>query len=150
MGNTVDERLIYRWIYMLKLLTNKAASAKLDKMTPGDFNMTFMPYFMNIGVNGISNHDLVDKIMVTKQGVSKTVKELERLGLVYTGKSETDARSIMIFLTEEGKVLSKAVTEMAEYMTEEYKKLVGAKKYEQFIDTLIKITEWHKELDKLG
>ena len=145
-----QERLIYRWIYMLKQLTNKAASAKLGKMMPGDFNMTFMPYFMNIGMEGISNHDLVDKIMVTKQGVSKTVKELERLGLVYTGKSETDARSIMIFLTEEGKTFHAAICEMADQMTEEYKKLVGAKKFEQFMDTFIQITEWHKELDKLG
>lgn len=150
MENPAEDRLIYKWIYMLKLLTNKAASEKLEKMSPGGFNMTFMPYFMNIGMDGVSNHDLVEMIMVTKQGVSKTVKELERLGLVYTGKSETDARSIMIFLTEEGKALYAAITEMTEYMTDEYRKLVGAKKYEQFIDTLIKITEWHKELDMPG
>ncbi|SEA45619.1 Winged helix DNA-binding domain-containing protein [Pedobacter hartonius] len=82
--------------------------------------------------------------MVTKQGVSKTVKELERLGLVYTGKSETDARSIMIYLTEEGKNLYTAIGKMADTMTEKYINLIGAKKYEQFISTCVKISKWHE------
>lgn len=143
------ERLIFKLLYILKRNTDKAATAYLDVIMPGDFNITFMPYFMNIGYEGISNHDLVNKIRVTKQGVSKTVKELERLGLVYTGKSETDARSIMIFLTEEGKRLHHAIDQMAQKATEEYIKLIGIKKYEQFLDTCIKISEWHENQDDI-
>ena len=143
------ERLIFKLLYILKRQTDKAATDYLGTLMPGDFNITFMPYFMSIGNDGISNHALVQKIMVTKQAVSKTVKELERLGLVYTGKSETDARSIMIFLTEEGKRLHAAVAQMADTTTEEYIKLIGAKKYEQFIDTCIKISEWHENREKM-
>lgn len=138
------ERLIFQWLYMLKRQTDKMATAKLGDLVPGDFNNTYLPYFMNIGLEGISNHDLVHKIMVTKQGVSKTVKELERLGLVYTGKSETDARSIMIYLTGKGIDLHRAVCKMADQSTAEYVKLIGAKKYEQFIDTLIKLSDYHE------
>jgi DNA-binding MarR family transcriptional regulator len=139
-----QERLIFKWLYMLKRQTDKMASTRLGDLVPGDFNSTYLPYFMNIGEEGISNHDLVHKIMVTKQGVSKTVKELERLELVYTGKSETDARSIMIYLTGKGLDLHRAVSRMAEEATAEYVKLVGAKKYEQFIDTLIKLSAYHE------
>lgn len=138
------EKVIFKLLYILKRQTDKLAASKIATLVPGDFNITFMPYFMNIGLEGISNHDLVHKIMVTKQGVSKTVKELERLGLVYTGKSETDARSLMIYLTEEGKNLHEAVVKMADEATDNYIKLIGAKKYEQFIDTVIKISEWHE------
>lgn len=143
------ERLIFKQLYILKRHTDKSAVAHLANLMPSDFNMTFMPYFMSIGHGGISNHNLVNKIMVTKQGVSKTVKELERLGLTYTQKSETDARSIMIFLTDHGKKLHDAICLMADDMTAEYIKLVGAKKYEQFIDTFIKISKWHEEQEKL-
>jgi len=143
------ERLIFKQVYILKRHTDKAAADHLANLMPSDFNMTFMPYFMSIGHDGISNHNLVNKIMVTKQGVSKTVKELERLGLTYTQKSETDARSIMIFLTEKGKQLHDTICQMADDMTAEYTKLIGAKKYEQFIDTLIKISKWHEEQEKL-
>lgn len=142
------ERLIFRLVYIIKRLTDKASADQLANLISGDFNVTYMPYFMSIGHNGISNHDLVIKIMVTKQAVSKTVKELERLGLVYTGKSETDARSIMIFLTEEGKTLHKAIKVMADEMTERYIKLIGAKKYEQFIDTLIMLIDFHEKLEQ--
>lgn len=143
-----EDRLIFKLLYILKRHTDKAANTYLASLVPGDFNMTFMPYFMNIGPEGISNHDLVTKIMVTKQGVSKTVKELERLGLVYTGKSDTDARSIMIHLTAEGKTSYEAVKKMANQVTEEYIKLIGAKKYEIFIDTCIKISQWHEDQEK--
>ncbi|AMP97944.1 hypothetical protein AY601_1012 [Pedobacter cryoconitis] len=143
------ERLIFKQVYILKRHTDKAATTHLANLVHSDFNMTFMPYFMNIGHGGISNHDLVNKIMVTKQGVSKTVKELERLGLTYTRKSETDARSIMIFLTEKGKQLHDTICQMADDMTAEYINLIGARKYEQFIDTLIKISKWHEEQEKL-
>jgi len=142
------DRLIFKLLYIVKRLTDKASTAKLLQLISGDFNATFMPYFMSIGYDGISNHDLVNKIMVTKQAVSKTVKELERLGLVYTGKSETDARSIMIYLTPEGKTLYTSIFKMAEEMTDEYVKLVGAKKYEQFIDTFLMIKEFHEEKEK--
>lgn len=138
------ERVIFKWLYMLKRQTDKMASTRLADLVPGDFNSTYLPYFMNIGEEGISNHDLVHKIMVTKQGVSKTVKELERLELVYTGKSDTDARSIMIYLTASGLDLHRAVCKMADEATAEYIKLIGAKKYDQFIDTLIKLSEYHE------
>lgn len=142
------DRLIFKLLYMLKRQTDKAASTYLENLIPGDFNLTFLPYFMNIGMEGISNHDLVHKIKVTKQGVSKTVKELERLGVAYTGKSESDARSIMIFLTAEGKTLFKSICKMADDMTDDYIKLVGAKRYEQFIDTIIMLTEYHEKLEE--
>ena len=142
------DRLIFKLLYMVKRFTDKASTAALSTLISEDFNSTFIPYFMSIGYAGISNHDLVSKILVTKQGVSKTVKELERLGLVYTGKSETDARSIMIYLTDKGKNLFSAICEMADDMTDDYIKLVGAKKYEQFIDTFVKISKWHESQEQ--
>jgi DNA-binding MarR family transcriptional regulator len=143
------ERLIFKLLYVLRRHTDKWAILHLPTLTSRDFSITYMPYFMNIGHSGISNHDLVNKIKVTKQGVSKIVKELESLGLVSTAKSETDARSNMIFLTEEGRKLYEAVNQMGRELTEEYIALIGAKKYDQFIDTFIKLSEWHEDKEKL-
>jgi len=139
------DRLIFKLIYLLKRHTDKSATKYLSTLISGDFNVTHIPYFMSIGYDGISNHDLVSKIMVTKQAVSKTVKELERLNLIYTGKSETDARSIMIYLTDDGKKLFSAICEMADGMTDEYIKLMGAKKYEQLVDTLVTLIDFHEK-----
>ncbi|MBG6236051.1 DNA-binding MarR family transcriptional regulator [Pedobacter sp. CAN_A7] len=134
-------------MYRLRRHLDKWAVSHLAEMNSINFNLTYMPYFMNIGNDGISNLDLVNKIKVTKQGVGKIVKELEKLGLVSTEKSETDARSNMIYLTEEGRKFYDAVREMTNDLTETYIELIGKEEYNQFIDTFIKISEWHEDQD---
>jgi len=143
-----SDRVIFKLLYILKRQTDKMAASKLATIVSGDFNITYMPYFMNIGNEGISNHELVHKIKVTKQGVSKTVKELERLGLVYTAKAENDARSIMIYLTDEGKSLYSSIYTFADEAKAKYVELIGAKKYEQFIDTIVKLSDWHESQEQ--
>lgn len=127
---------------------DRYAGRNLASIWSEGFNVTFLPYFMSIGDTGISNHDLVKRILVTKQGVSKTVKELENLGLVYSEKSETDARSIMIYLTDTGKSLYSSIKQNANHIKADYIKTVGIKNYEITVDTMTKIIEFHEELEK--
>lgn len=145
---TENERVLFRVLYLLKRLTDRWALSNLPKVVSSDFNVTFLPYFMNIGEAGVSNHDLVKMIKVTKQGVSKTVKELENLGLAYSEKSETDARSIMIYLTEEGKRLFRVIKEYADNLHDEYRKISGTKNFETTLDTLIKLIEFHERKEE--
>lgn len=143
-----NDRVLFRIIYLLRRLTDRWASVNLSKVATQEFNVTFLPYFMNIGEKGVSNHDLVKTIKVTKQGVSKTIKELENLGLVFTEKSDADARSIMIYLTSAGKALFDVIKEHSEGLHDEYRKLVGTKNFETMIDTLLKIIDFHERIEK--
>jgi DNA-binding MarR family transcriptional regulator len=143
-----NDRVLFRIVYLLRRLTDRWASVNLSRVAAQEFNITFLPYFMNIGEHGVSNHELVKTIKVTKQGVSKTVKELENLGLVYTEKSGTDARSIMIYLTESGRTLFDVVKEHSESLHDEYRKLVGTKNFEIMVDTLLKIIDFHERIEK--
>lgn len=147
-GHGETERLLFRITYILKRLTDRWAAEHLPSMTTVKFNVTFLPYFMNIGTEGISNTELVSIIKVTKQAVSKTVRELEELGLVYTVKGESDARSIMIYLTEEGKTLYHGIKLNSDKLSEEYVELVGPKKYDAMIDGLLKIIDFHEQMEK--
>jgi len=142
-------RLIFKLMNRLKRHLDKWAVSHLAEINSINFNLTYMPYFMNIGDEGISNLDLVNKIKVTKQGVGKNVKELEKLGLVSTEKSETDARSNMIYLTDEGRKFYAAVRQMTNELTQEYVKLIGEEKYNEFLNTFVKIAEWHEAKDGL-
>lgn len=142
------DRVLFRLIYMLKRLSDKWVSNNLSKITSSGFNPTYLPYFMNIGVEGISNHELVNKIKVTKQGVSKTVKELENMGLVHAVKSETDARSIMIYLTEDGRSLFNLIKSSAFDLHKEYRNLVGNKNFETTVNTLMKIIDFHERIEE--
>ena len=140
-------RVVFKLMHRLKRHLDVWAVSHLAEINSINFNLTYMPYFMNIGDSGISNLDLVNKIKVTKQGVGKNVKELEKLGLVSTEKSETDARSNMIYLTDEGRKFYAAVRQMTNELTQEYVHLIGEKKYNDFLDTFVKISEWHEAKD---
>jgi len=142
---TGTSKIIFELLYILKRLTDKSATIALTAMGREDFNITFMPYFMSIGEEGISNHDLLKKIKVTRQAVSKTIKELESLGLVYSTKSESDARSIMVYLTVDGKSLHESILKMADERTIEYKKLIGVENFNNLINSLIRIAAHHEE-----
>jgi len=137
--------LIFRLIYLMKRVMDKWTESRLTGITPENLNVVHLPYFMSIGDHGISNHELIRKIKVTKQGVSKTVKELENLGLVYTEKGETDARSIMIFLSPQGKLLFDSIRQSGLELHTEYKKVVGTKNFEITLNTLIKMIDFHEQ-----
>lgn len=139
-----SERVLFRINYILKRLMDRYVSNNLDQIAQEGFSVTFMPYFMAIGEHGISNHDLVHKIKVTKQGVSKNVKELEALGLVYSEKDEADARSLMIHLTESGKALHRKIKVGAMDIKADYIKVLGSKNYESMIDSLLKLIDYHE------
>lgn len=145
----VDEnkRVLPRIVYLFKRLSDRWAVKNLPLITDVNFNTTYFPYFMSIGKNGISNHELVKRIKVTKQGVSKTVKELEHLGLVYAEKDEHDARSIMIYLSAEGNVLYDQIKVSAVGLEETYRKVVGNKNYENMIDSMLKLMDYHEALE---
>jgi DNA-binding MarR family transcriptional regulator len=137
------DRLIFRIIYLYKRLTDQWVTKQFIE-EESLFNVSYIPYFMNIGSDGISNTDLVYELKVTRQAVSKIIKELEQLGMVYTVKNEIDARTIMIYLTEKGKVLFDILKKDAEKLSKKYKKVLGHRRYENMIDCLIELVDFHE------
>jgi len=54
---------------------------------------------------GITLADLVEIVQLTKQSLSRTIKELEARGLIARGASQSDRRRRPLRLTEQGAVL---------------------------------------------
>jgi DNA-binding MarR family transcriptional regulator len=96
-NNQDSSRICLKLIYLLKRLNDEWLSKKLCHSDHCDFNNSHMPMFMSIGQNGASNNKLAAHLNVTKQAASKTIKELEKIGLVRSEKSSTDARSVMLY-----------------------------------------------------
>src|SRR4051794_22494615 len=96
------KRVTIKLVYLLKRFMDDWNEKKLCRMHYPGFNHAHLPLFMSIGTTGISNNELAEKLNVTKQATSKTVKELEAINMVRSEKSPNDARSTMLFLTPEG------------------------------------------------
>jgi len=129
--------------YQAKRAFDEWALKELAQQGYPDFKMAYMPLLMNIGVDGNTNNEIAAKSRVTKQAMSKVVKELEDLELIKVSAHSTDKRSVMIFLTDKGKKMVYAAKTQVKVLTNEYKKIIGKKNYEIMIDSLSKIIAYH-------
>src|SRR5579871_4036935 len=69
------------------------------------FKITYMPVIMNIDPQGTNNNDLAVRSKVTKQAMSKVIKELQRSGYISSKTDPNDKRFTIFSLTAKGKNL---------------------------------------------
>ena len=106
-----------------------------------DFKMGYMP--LNIHPEGITNNELAKKARVTKQAMSKVVKELTEADYIASETDGNDKRSSIIYLTPKGKKLVLSARERVLTLENEYEKVLGKKELAQFKDMLLKLIDYH-------
>lgn len=126
------------------------AIAELIKKGYEDFKMAYMPLLMNIHPEGITNNELAKKARVTKQAMSKVVKELVKYGYIKTEVHGTDKRSSIIFLTAKGKRLVLSARSRLFEMEKEYEELLGKSNFHLLKQQLLKIIHYHDEKNGPG
>jgi len=148
MLNEDSTRMLGKLLYILKRLSYDWYVTKLCHANVNDFNNAHLPVFMSIGTNGIFNGQLAAKLNITKQAASKVVKELEELKLVRSEKCSTDARSMMLYLTDDGIRFHEHIKNQMTLLEDEYKKVVGAKNYETAVNVMLKLIDYHEHMNK--
>jgi DNA-binding MarR family transcriptional regulator len=148
MLNEDTSRMASKLLYLLKRLSDDWYCTELCHANLKGFNNSYIPMFMSIGTKGISNSKLASNLSITKQAASKVIKELEELHLVRSEKCNTDGRSMMLYLTDEGIRFYEHISRQMTALEEEYKKVVGAKNYETAINVLVKLVAYHQNLEK--
>ena len=136
-----------RLLYLLKRLSDEWYCTKLCHSSLEGFNNSYLPLFMSIGTKGISNSKLASTLSITKQAASKVIKELEELGLVKSEKCSTDGRSMMLYLTEDGIHFYEHIRNQMIALEQNYKKVVGARNYETAINVMLKLVDYHENLN---
>jgi len=105
------------------------------------FKMTYMPVIMNIDPSGTSNNDLALRAKVTKQAMSKVIKELQKSGYISSKTDPNDKRSTIFKLTSRGEGLIQGAKESVSDLMDEYRKLIGKKNYDVLLMQLVNIVE---------
>jgi len=103
------------------------------------FKMTYMPVIMNIDMNGTSNNDLALRAKVTKQAMSKVIKELQKSGYISSKTDPDDKRSTIFKLTSKGQSFIWCARETVGELMDEYRKLIGKKNYDGLLTQLVTI-----------
>lgn len=145
-----SKRILPKLVYLLKRSLDEWKETSLCCSNQLNFNRSQLPLFMSIGTAGISNNELAANLNITKQAASKVIKELEELKLVRNETSSADARSVTLYLTEDGIRLYQHMKNQIEALEKEYKKIVGAKNYEIALDVMEKLNHYHDQLNKVA
>jgi DNA-binding MarR family transcriptional regulator len=149
MENDGSKRILAKLVNLLKRHLDDWVEDILICPTHLDFNKSHLTLLMSIGTKGISNNELAGKLNISKQATSKVIKDLEAINLVKSFKSDSDARSVTLCLTDQGINLHGHILNQIAVLEQDYKKLVGAKNFETAINVLMKINEYHEKRNKV-
>lgn len=136
------------WGKLLSILKRQFeawAVTELEGHGYADFKMGYMPLLMNIHPEGITNNELAKKAKVTKQAMSKVVKELVEAGYIVTETHGQDKRSSIISLTVKGKKLVLSARKKVSELEAEYEVIIGKKKFADLKEMLTRIMDYHDQ-----
>jgi len=133
-------RMLIRMVNLVKKDMDNRLMEQLQQRGYADFKMGDMVFIANIAPEGIINNELAKKAHITKQAMSKVVKNLEAAGYIITRKHESDNRATVIFLSDKGKELVIAATESVLEIEQYYSSLIGATDMETTRDVLQRLT----------
>ncbi len=104
-----------------------------------DIKMAHVPVLMNIDVGGTTNNELAKRTKVTKQAMSKVIRELQTMGYIKAKEDKDDKRSMTLILTEKGKKLVLNSRKRMVGFHEELHDLLGEKKFNDVTNQLLQI-----------
>ncbi|MEO7990976.1 MAG: MarR family winged helix-turn-helix transcriptional regulator [Chryseolinea sp.] len=136
------------WGKVLSYLRRQFEAWTTDELSShgySDFSMAHMPLIMNIKPEGTNNNELAAIAKISKQAMSKVVKDLLQKGYIETKTDAADKRSTIISLTEKGKRFVIKARYCVQALTQEYQDLLGKKEYEHMIDNLMKIMAYNEK-----
>jgi DNA-binding MarR family transcriptional regulator len=136
---SIKERSWGKILNHLKREFDTWAMRELCKKGHTDFKMAHMPVLMNIDVGGITNNELAKRTKVTKQAMSKVIRELQTMGYIKAKEDKDDKRSMTLILTEKGKKLVLSSRQRMVSFHEELHELIGEKKFNDVTNQLLHI-----------
>ncbi len=139
-----------KWPWLLAIAKRHFDLWVTDKATKhlGEFKISYMPFIANINPKGGTNQSIANAAKLSKQGMSRTISELEKNGLIETENNLKDKRSRNLKLSTKGiQFMSNAFGEVHQ-LTEKYKELVGENNFEITINVLAKIVAYHDTVEK--
>jgi DNA-binding MarR family transcriptional regulator len=131
------ERSLGRALWRMKRHYDKVIETWLHAQGFTDVKVGYLVFLGNLDKDGVSGSDLARKAVVTKQAMSKTIKELEALGYVTIQRDANDGRAQVIYLSERGKVMFLELKNCVSHLTAKMNFIVGEARMEAMLDTML-------------
>ena len=140
-----DEELVYRLVILYTLVFDEISQFLIrHKLTPAKMNVLMIIKHQG-GVEGISQVDLSQRLMVTPSNMTRVLVKLQRDGLITRRSIKNDKRFKMIHITTKGsRLLDKVWPSFAKKLIDLTKALDENKKKE----LLAFFSQWTEALKK--
>lgn len=110
-----------------------------------DFRVGHIVALVHIEFEGDTVNTLALRAGITKQGMSKIVKELVDGGYVISEKHPSDARSVMVKLTDRGYDALTHWKACTEHIDKKFTEILGSERLEQVKDILGTLVDYYEK-----
>ncbi|GHM98647.1 hypothetical protein WSM22_01370 [Cytophagales bacterium WSM2-2] len=137
---------MYGWSKIVAHLKKQMDHWAVDAITKNgfkDFKLAYMPVIMNIDKDGTRNNDLAVCAKMTKQAMSKIVKELQKKGYISAKTDPKDKRGVIFSLTARGNDFLMGARAYVSELMNDYRREFGKKNFDELMSRLINIIEYN-------
>ncbi len=138
------DRHIGRLVSKTQRFVREIASEFLQAKGYTNFRVGHMVALIHIDLEGSNINNLAHLAGVTKQAMSKLVKELQDEGYVTIEKHPNDARTLIVKLSDKGVNTMLDWKECTKKIEMTFTDVIGREQLEQLIDLLSKITTYYE------
>ncbi|MFT4033078.1 MAG: helix-turn-helix domain-containing protein [Siphonobacter sp.] len=108
------------------------------------YRLGHMILMVHIELDGSTINELAARVGITKQAVSKIVKELQEQGYVETEKHPDDARSVLVKITNKGARFTLEWKQCTKIIDEKFQTILGSERLEQLKDILVDLADYQE------
>ncbi len=120
------------------------SSQKLTESGYESYRLGHLVLMVHIDLEGSTINELAAVLGITKQAVSKIVKELQEQGYVETEKHPDDARSVLVKITNKGARFTLEWQSCTKVVDKKFEEILGAERLELLKDILLDLADYHE------
>ena len=135
------EESVGRLIYLLYRHLTVWGESRWPKVGLHSFGPSHIHLLATIGLDGVSNSGMAKRAKVSKQAMSKLVKEMLELGLIVIQVNENDSRCNIITLTDKGAETLIQIWETNELLKKQVEKRLGKAKSKRVLTLMSELVD---------
>ncbi|MEI8004600.1 MAG: MarR family winged helix-turn-helix transcriptional regulator [Bacteroidota bacterium] len=135
------EESVGRLIYLLYRHLTAWGESRWPKVGLHAFGPSHIHLLATIGLEGVSNSGMARRAKVSKQAMSKLVKDMLALGLIVIQVNENDSRCNIISLTDKGGETLMQIWETNDLLKKQVEKRLGKAKSKRILTLMDELVD---------
>lgn len=141
----IRQKSLSRIVHNLRMHLSGRLIGKMHTMGYPSCSFQHTAVFANIDLEGTNIVTLADRANISKQAMSKLVKDIEEMGYVEIVKDPKDSRAVLVMLTDLGAELIINIQTGIRELREEVENVIGKGKVETFLEIATDINNYFEK-----